>query len=102
MIKLGQAAKTIYGPHLRAALDSDGGVRLVRQRVHADRQGALGSEDSRDLPLVFRRRLADQASVVDQSVLRRIVLFLEEHGFITFFLFFFGGGFVRRCQTIGR
>lgn len=79
--KYQQTQATSGGPtraHLGAALDSDGGVRLVGEGVDTDRQGALGRQHPRYLSLVLGRRLPDQARVVDQAVLGSVVLSVKK------------------------
>lgn len=47
--------------------------RLVAERVHTAAQRKLGGQHPADLALQGRRRLAHEAGVVDQTVLRRLL-----------------------------
>jgi hypothetical protein len=63
--------------HLLARLQAHGRVRAVAQRVHADRERALGRKHARDLALELGLALTDERGVVDEAVLGRLVLGLQ-------------------------
>mmetsp|Transcript_16843 Transcript_16843/g.63884 ORF Transcript_16843/g.63884 Transcript_16843/m.63884 type:complete len:274 (-) Transcript_16843:483-1304(-) len=59
------------------ALDADGRLGRLAERVHAHGQGRLGGENAGDLSLVLGEGLADEGGVVDEAVLGRVMLGLE-------------------------
>lgn len=63
--------------HLGARLCADCCVRGVSQRVNADGQCTLGCQHAADLSLVLGLGLADEAGVVDETILGCLVLGLQ-------------------------
>ena len=61
-------------PHLSTHGKTKGAVSVVSQSVHSRRQGSLGSQHTRHFALELWSCLPHQAGMVDQPVLRRIVL----------------------------
>ena len=65
------------GDYLLAALDTNGGLAGLPKSINTNGKRALGCQHSADLALELGRTLPDQAGVVDEPILWRLVLRLQ-------------------------